>query len=140
MSHGLKIAPREAPVTGYMFGKGIYFADMVSKSANYCYTNLQNPTGLMLLSEVALGDTHDLTNSVYIEKLPKDKHSTKGIGKTQPNPAEFHTRKDGVVIPLGTPYIDTQLKTDLLYNEYIVYDEAQVNIQYMLKLKFNYKN
>ena len=139
LSHGLKIAPPEAPVTGYMFGKGIYFADMVSKSANYCYTNLQNPTGLMLLSEVALGDTHDLTNSVYIEKLPKDKHSTKGIGKTQPNPAEFHTRKDGVVIPLGTPYIDPKLKTDLLYNEFIVYDVAQVNIQYMLKLKFNYK-
>ena len=36
LSQGLKIAPPEAPVTGYMFGKGIYFADMVSKSANYC--------------------------------------------------------------------------------------------------------
>ena len=35
---GLRIAPPEAPVTGYMFGKGIYFADMVSKSANYCNT------------------------------------------------------------------------------------------------------
>jgi len=22
-----------------MFGKGVYFADMVSKSANYCFTN-----------------------------------------------------------------------------------------------------
>lgn len=30
-SQGLRIAPPEAPVTGYMFGKGIYFADMVSK-------------------------------------------------------------------------------------------------------------
>jgi Poly(ADP-ribose) polymerase catalytic domain len=36
LSQGLRIAPPEAPVTGYMFGKGIYFADMVSKSANYC--------------------------------------------------------------------------------------------------------
>eukprot|EP00961_Rhodomonas_salina_P285641 3860090-Rhodomonas_salina.1 len=34
---GLRIAPPEAPVTGYMFGKGVYFADMVSKSANYWY-------------------------------------------------------------------------------------------------------
>lgn len=53
---GLRIAPPEAPVTGYMFGKGIYFADMVSKSANYCCTNKSKPTGLMLLCEVALGE------------------------------------------------------------------------------------
>jgi poly [ADP-ribose] polymerase len=34
---GLRIAPPEAPVTGYMFGKGVYFADSSSKSANYWY-------------------------------------------------------------------------------------------------------
>lgn len=56
LSHGLKIAPPEAPVSGYMFGKGIYFADMVSKSANYCCTSRMNPTGLLMLSEVALGN------------------------------------------------------------------------------------
>lgn len=39
-----------------MFGKGVYFADMVSKSANYCMTSPSNNTGLMLLCEVALGD------------------------------------------------------------------------------------
>lgn len=39
ISQGLRIAPPEAPVTGYMFGKGVYFADMCSKSANYCFTN-----------------------------------------------------------------------------------------------------
>ncbi len=38
LSQGLRIAPPEAPVTGYMFGKGVYFADMCSKSANYCCT------------------------------------------------------------------------------------------------------
>ena len=37
LSEGLRIAPPSAPVTGYMFGKGVYFADMVSKSANYCF-------------------------------------------------------------------------------------------------------
>ncbi len=31
LSKGLLIAPPEAPVTGYMFGKGLYFADMVTK-------------------------------------------------------------------------------------------------------------
>lgn len=42
--------------TGYMFGKGIYFADMVSKSANYCHTFQGDPVGLILLGEVALGN------------------------------------------------------------------------------------
>ena len=35
----MRIAPPEAPVTGYMFGKGVYFADCSSKCANYCFTN-----------------------------------------------------------------------------------------------------
>lgn len=59
LSQGLRIAPPEAPVTGYMFGKGIYFADMVSKSANYCCADSVNSTGLMLLCEVALGNVSD---------------------------------------------------------------------------------
>jgi poly [ADP-ribose] polymerase len=32
---GLLIAPPEAPVTGYLFGKGIYLADSSTKSLNY---------------------------------------------------------------------------------------------------------
>lgn len=138
LSHGLKIAPPEAPVTGYMFGKGIYFADMVSKSANYCFTSPTNNTGLMLLSEVALGDTYDLLGAKMITKLPAGKHSTKGLGKTSPDPNMAHTRSDGVVIPLGKPVDNKKLKSDLLYHEYIVYDVAQANLQYLLKLKFNY--
>jgi hypothetical protein len=35
LSQGLRVAPPEAPATGYMFGKGIYFADMFSKSHSY---------------------------------------------------------------------------------------------------------
>ncbi|KAM0364323.1 hypothetical protein ACHAO7_009406 [Fusarium culmorum] len=35
LRQGLQIAPREAPMTGYMFGKGIYLADM--SSYIYCY-------------------------------------------------------------------------------------------------------
>uniref|UniRef100_A0A1L8DH70 Poly [ADP-ribose] polymerase n=1 Tax=Nyssomyia neivai TaxID=330878 RepID=A0A1L8DH70_9DIPT len=139
LSHGLKIAPPEAPVTGYMFGKGIYFADMVSKSANYCCTSFGNDTGLMLLCEVALGNMQEFTNANYVTKLPTDKHSVKGIGKSCPDPAQRHIRADGVEIPLGTAVQEKKIKnTSLLYNEYIVYDAAQVNIQYLFKMKFNY--
>ncbi|XP_058116088.1 poly [ADP-ribose] polymerase [Anopheles ziemanni] len=139
LTHGLKIAPPEAPVTGYMFGKGIYFADMVSKSANYCCTNSADPKGLMLLCEVALGDMQEYTQAHYVTKLPTGKHSVKGIGRTQPDPTASHKRPDGVEIPLGTGVTDEKTKSSLLYNEFIVYDVGQVNCQYLFKMNFKYK-
>uniref|UniRef100_A0A182R0F8 Poly [ADP-ribose] polymerase n=1 Tax=Anopheles farauti TaxID=69004 RepID=A0A182R0F8_9DIPT len=139
LTHGLKIAPPEAPVTGYMFGKGIYFADMVSKSANYCCTNPADSTGLMLLCEVALGDMQEYLQAHYVKKLPTGKHSVKGIGRTQPDPSASHVRPDGVEIPLGKGVTDDNVKSSLLYNEFIVYDVGQVNCQYLFKMNFKYK-
>ena len=82
-------------MTGYMFGKGIYFADMVSKSANYCHASYENPRGLALLAEVALGKMHECKGAEYIEKLPTGYHSCKGLGGTEPNP------KDDLVLENG---------------------------------------
>jgi len=138
LSQGLRIAPPEAPVTGYMFGKGIYFADMVSKSANYCATSKNNPNGMLLLCDVALGKSYERKEADYIEKLKKGYQSVKGVGKTEPNPEESK-KLSSVEIPLGRPVTDKEMKTSLLYNEYIVYDVAQVNIKYLLKFKFHYK-
>ncbi|PNF21175.1 Poly [ADP-ribose] polymerase [Cryptotermes secundus] len=138
LSQGLRIAPPEAPATGYMFGKGIYFADMVSKSANYCCTSPKNPVGLMLLCEVALGNMYERKSADYIKKLPKDKHSTKGLGRTAPDPKGSVLREDGVEVPAGKGVSVGHNDVSLLYNEYIVYDVGQVNIQYLLKMKFHY--
>ncbi|KAB0391481.1 hypothetical protein E2I00_011328, partial [Balaenoptera physalus] len=120
LSQGLRIAPPEAPVTGYMFGKGIYFADMVSKSANYCHTSQGDPIGLILLGEVALGNMYELKHASHISKLPKGKHSVKGLGKTTPDPSASITM-DGVEVPLGTGI------------------SSGVSLKYLLKLKFNFK-
>lgn len=139
LSQGLRIAPPEAPATGYMFGKGIYFADMVSKSANYCCTSPNNSVGLMLLCEVALGNMYERKLADYIQKLPKDKHSTKGLGRTEPDPKGSVLQKDGVEVPAGKGVSVGRSDVSLLYNEYIVYDVGQVNIQYLLKMKFNFK-
>ncbi|KAM9676510.1 LOW QUALITY PROTEIN: poly [ADP-ribose] polymerase 1-like [Dama dama] len=136
LSQGLR-SP-EAPVTGYMFGKGIYFADMVSKSANYCHTSQGDPIGLILLGEVALGNMYELKHASHISKLPKGKHSVKGLGKTTPDPSASITM-DGVEVPLGTGISSGVNDTCLLYNEYIVYDIAQVHLKYLLTLKFNFK-
>ena len=38
----------------------MYFADLVSKSAQYCFVDKTNPVGLLLLSEVALGEMYEL--------------------------------------------------------------------------------
>jgi len=140
LSQGLRIAPPEAPVTGYMFGKGVYFADMASKSANYCYASRStNNVGLMLLCEVALGNTYDLTTAKHITKLPAGKHSCKGLGATSPDPSGDKVLPDGVVVPMGAGKKDTKMKTTLLYNEYIVYDTSQINMKYLVKLKYNFK-
>ncbi|KAG1362571.1 Poly [ADP-ribose] polymerase [Cocos nucifera] len=139
ISQGLRIAPPEAPATGYMFGKGIYFADLVSKSAQYCYADKKNPVGLMLLSEVALGEVYELKKATYMEKPPKGKHSTKGLGKTVPLESEFVKWRDQVIIPCGKPVPSSIRASELLYNEYIVYNTAQVKLQFLLKVRFHHK-
>uniref|UniRef100_A0A7N5ZVD1 Poly [ADP-ribose] polymerase n=1 Tax=Anabas testudineus TaxID=64144 RepID=A0A7N5ZVD1_ANATE len=141
LSQGLRVAPPEAPVTGYMFGKGIYFADMSSKSANYCFANQHNNVGLLLLCEVALGDSNELLDADYeASNLPSGKHSTKGLGQTGPDPKNSVTL-NGVTVPLG-PGVKTGVGTNtgysLLYNEYIVYNPAQTRMRYLLRVQFNY--
>ncbi|KAG5567452.1 hypothetical protein RHGRI_002863 [Rhododendron griersonianum] len=127
LSQGLRIAPPEAPATGYMFGKGLYFADLVSKSAQYCYTDRKDPVGLMVLSEVALGEVCELTNAKYMDKPPRGKHSTKGLGKKVPQQSDYVKWRDGVVVPCGKPVESYSKASTLMYNEYIVYDTAQVS-------------
>ncbi|KAK9945142.1 hypothetical protein M0R45_010672 [Rubus argutus] len=139
LSQGLRIAPPEAPATGYMFGKGIYFADLVSKSAQYCYTDKKNPVGLMLLSEVALGEIYELKKATYIDKPPKGKHSTKGLGKKKPEESDYVKWRDDVTVPCGKPVDSNVRASELMYNEYIVYDTAQVKMQFLLKVKFHHK-
>lgn len=141
LSKGLLIAPPSAPSTGYMFGKGIYFADMSSKSANYCFTTPTNNVGCMLLSEVALGNMYERLHADYITELPKGFHSTWGKGKTVPDEGGYRTVDDGLVFPMGKP-TKAKIPTNsaLLYNEFITYDVSQSYLKYLLVLKFNYKN
>ncbi|XP_027698752.1 poly [ADP-ribose] polymerase 2 isoform X2 [Vombatus ursinus] len=141
LSHGLRIAPPEAPITGYMFGKGIYFADMSSKSANYCFASRLKDVGLLLLSEVALGEYNELLEAnPEAAGLLQGKHSTKGMGKMAPNPSHYVTL-NGTTVPLGpasnTGVLNPQGYT-LNYNEFIVYDPSQVRMRYLLKIRFNF--
>jgi len=132
MSQGLRIAPPEAPVSGYRFGKGCYFADMSGKSLCYCYP--VNNTALILLCEVAMGKPHEIRNgdsSLTLSRLPSGTHSTKYLGQIGP-PENSYVKLGDVSVPLGRP--DTKNYWD--FNEYIVYDISQVKLKYLLKLNY----
>jgi poly [ADP-ribose] polymerase len=122
--------------TGKMFGYGIYFADMVSKSFNYTRAYGTNDVACMILGEVAVGNMAERTKAdYYINKDSLAKtghHSTKGVGKIAPSSGVV--TKDKVLIPNGKAE-EVKRSTGLRYNEYIVYDIDQILIKYLVLVK-----
>ena len=106
LSQGLRIAPPEAPLNGYAFGKGVYLADVSSKSAQYCAPGMSGGTGLLLLIEAELGKpqyeipTGDPNAQELMEK--HGCHSTLGVGRTAPqgwvDGGFIHKRLEGVMV------------------------------------------
>ncbi|KAF6828954.1 hypothetical protein CPLU01_08184 [Colletotrichum plurivorum] len=145
LSQGLRIAPPEAPATGYMFGKGIYLADMSTKSANYCAAYHSNGEALLLLCEAELGDPiQKLTNASYHAgdtAKAGGMLSTWGQGRTGPSKwmdaGSVHPSLQGIKMPDTTVRPgDTQVSgASLMYNEYIVYDISQVRLRYLFRVK-----
>lgn len=118
-----------------MFGKGIYFADVVTKSANYCHTNRANNIGLLLMCEVALGNMRKHTIATHVRSIPNGTwQSVGGVGIYCPMDWRLI---HGVTAPFGDIKL-TKKRTGLHYNEYIVYDPAQVKIKFLFKVKFHY--
>ena len=150
LKHGLRIAPKEAPVTGYMFGKGVYFADSSSKSANYCFANKDEPDGLLVLCDVALGNQYTRLEAQYEAPARcrrKGFDSTWGVG--QHAPIETTPFPDASEIPTGKVVENIEAleaakleqprgKPALLYNEYIVYRESQLLMKYIVQVKFDF--
>jgi poly [ADP-ribose] polymerase len=140
LSQGLRIAPPEAPVNGYMFGKGVYLADTSTKSANYCCPLNSGNMGLLLLCDAELGDPMlELYSSDYNagENAAKEgKIATLGQGRSVPagwkdagclNPALQGVKIPDVAIGIGNGKENARLQ----YNEYIVYDVAQIRQRYL---------
>ena len=131
-----------------MFGNGVYFADMFEKSINYSsygfYEKKHPGYALLLLCEVALGEECEMAYHAEY-KYEKDKHmSVRGMGKEGPNPANAIYDKSGVKIPMG-PTIDFPIDKGVSYyerpkithNEFIVYDESQIKLKYMVLVRNN---
>ncbi|KAJ4485480.1 PARP-domain-containing protein [Lentinula aciculospora] len=146
LSQGLRIAPPEAPVNGYMFGKGVYFADllMILQSAGYCYPHLSGGTGVLLLCEVAAQPFYERYDAEYDADRSckkQGKRATKGIGRTAPTKwkdagkALDNEELEGCIMPDGPCADDASPKGYLQYNEYIVYDISQIRVKYLFMVE-----
>jgi len=143
LAQGLRIAPPEAPCSGYAFGKGIYFADMCKKSLNYTsvqtgyiYSSVNLKHGFLLLCEVALGNIYETHNIQYMEKPPEGYNSTLGKGHTGPDWSTAIVLPNGVKVPYRNSVVPSI--GAMANNEYIVYDVSQVRMRYLLEVKYDY--
>ncbi|CDW73944.1 poly [Stylonychia lemnae] len=162
LREGLKMPVNEAPSTTYMFGKGIYFTDSSSKAARESVlTGTKVGDGFLFLCEVALGDMHKAFQPNNFNKPPNYHHSVYGVGLQKPKligikdlksedqdsfmPSEL-TICSPQALFLNTgklvPNPDLQEnkgsnKIDHKLNDYIVYDEAQVKISYLVHFTYD---
>lgn len=136
LSGGLRIMPH----SGGRVGKGIYFASEHGKSANYVRPAADR-TGIMFLSEVALGKEHHITKDDWkLVKPPSGYDCIIAQGQQEPDPAHDTTIEiDGktVTVPQAKPKKRSEYSSSYFsQTEYLVYNEAQNRIRYLLKFKF----
>ena len=135
LSQGLRIAPPEAPSSGYLYGKGVYFADMAKKSSYYCYP--VNKIALILLGEVSLGEEDERTNIDFSlpETLKKKANSVHALGRLEASDGEYID--EDVYVPNGEVIFNEKNKCCNDYAEYIVYNVKQIKLRYLLKIRYN---
>ena len=135
LSQGLRIAPSEVPSSGYLYGKGVYFADMSQKSSCYCYP--VNNIALILLGEVSLGkeDERRKTDFNLPSTLKNDCNSLHALGRLEPSSGEFID--EDVFVSYGDAKHNEKNNLCNDHAEYIVYNVDQIKLRYLLKIKYN---
>ncbi|XP_077458139.1 protein mono-ADP-ribosyltransferase PARP3 [Stigmatopora argus] len=133
----LKSGLRIMPHSGGRVGRGIYFASENYKSA--CYVHTSKNTGVMFLSEVALGREHTITkDNSSLKKAPDSYDSVVARGQVEPDPSKdiFITLDDKkVAVPQGKPIKQSQYsKSHFQNSEYLIYKESQCRLRYLLEL------
>lgn len=118
---GLVLRPANAVITGKMFGYGIYFADQFSKSLNYTslhgasWANGRQKEAYLGIYEVHVGKQLEITqHAASHQQLDSD-----ALAKIDP-------AYDSVFAKRGV---------SLLKNEFIVYNQSQCTVRYMVKIK-----
>lgn len=116
---GLKIRPSNAVLTGAMFGHGIYFADKYRKSANY--TSLRGSYW-----------AHGSSNSAFLALM--DVHLGKQLEILRHSHECYNYNKNVMQQKGGYDSVFAKGGADLINNEYIVYDDAQSTIKYLIEV------
>lgn len=115
----------------------------MSKSANYCAISSLPGSGYLLLCEVALGESWQLSTAKTDIVTPRaGAHSVKGVGMLSPNPKGCTSFERSITVPSGElgmqPLGPDDVKpTHLMYNEYIVYSSAQQRPRFLVELHFD---
>lgn len=124
-------------ITGKMFGLGLYWSDSASKSIQYCAYDSSDNIACLFIGEIALGKMYKKKQAactLTAKTLPKPYNSTWGIGRSSYK--EYDEYDDGTRIPSGKlQKISANSDSSLLYDEFIVYHEEQINLRYIIKLK-----
>lgn len=118
---------------GHMFGPGIYFADRMSKSANY--TDPSGPN-VFLLCQVALGRKWRVFEAEHFDYAPDYFDTLKAVGMYIPDIEGQEMLGEYCKIPCGRtvthPDPDVWSSTSLQYNEYIVFDQDRIRIKFIV--------
>ncbi len=141
LSEGLRI-PRSTQISnGSVLGLGVYFADSISKSFNYCCSGETGNVGFIVLCEVALGASPHVVQMATFDQHPPTSYTSRiALGNNVPDPngtVVIKTKSsDNVKVPYGK-IEDANLKTisGFRYNEFVIYDPRQYRFRYLLKLK-----
>ena len=139
LQNGLMLDPSRLGVviTGKMFGYGVYFANSISKSAQYCGSGYGTQKICLALAEVALGDESKRINADFklSDKTMKKegKNSCWGLGQMTPQTYELI---DGAELPVGKLVKSNIPGAYLRYDEKIVYDVRQFYLKYLMILEY----
>lgn len=133
----LKSGLRIMPHSGGRVGRGIYFASENSKSAAYVRTSKN--TGVMFLSEVALGKEYTITrDDGSLKKAPAGYDSVVARGSVEPDASKdvFITLEGKeIAVPQGKPIDQPEFSGSSFSNsEYLIYKENQCRLRYLLEL------
>lgn len=140
LKNGLVVDPSKlginVSIAGKMFGMGLYFANSCTKSIQYTDYYSSGNIACLFVSEVALGKMlikKGADSSLNADTLPKGYHSTWGMGSSGFD--KYDKYDDGTQIPCGKLAQKKEKNLSLLYDEFIVYHEEQINLRYIIKLK-----
>lgn len=109
-------------------------------------SNAERASKVLLLCEVALGESYPAHQSEYLEQAKPGTHSTKALGSSAPDPAQSVYTPDGVYVPNG-PIVPVAQPEDwrpqpppapqnyfcTSQNEYIIYNEGQARMRYLVQ-------